>query len=538
MAIKTNPDTFHNNNKGYLCLVLHAHLPYIRHPEHEYFLEENWLYEAITESYIPLIKVFDSLTNDEINFKITMTLSPTLTAMLLDPLLQSRYIRHIDNLIELSEKEIKRTFNNHELNMLAKMYNNRFLEARELFVNTYKNNLIDAFKKFQNHGKLEIITSAATHGYLPLMQNNYKAVKAQIQVAVDYYKSIFGAKPIGFWLPECGFYTGLDQILQDAGIRYFFVDTHSIINASTQPKYGVHAPVYCSSGVAAFGRDKESSKQVWSATEGYPGDFSYREFYSDIGHELEYEYIKPYIHPDGIRIDTGIKYYRITGKTKHKELYIPDNADKTADNHAENFMFNKARQIEYIASSMDRKPIVVAPYDAELFGHWWFEGPLWLDYLIRKINSNQNEIRLITPSEYLKEYPVNQIAEPSASSWGYNGYNEVWLNDTNDWIYKHLHIVAARMNKLADNFKNENGIIKRALNQASREILLAQSSDWAFIMNTGTFAEYAKKRVNEHITRFNRLYKEVLERKIDEEWLSKIEAERNIFPDIDFRVFA
>lgn len=527
-----------HNHKGYLCLALHAHLPYIRHPEHEYFLEENWLYEAITESYIPLIKVFDGLVNDGTDFKITMTLSPTLISMLQDSLLQSRYVRHIDNLIELSEKEIKRTCHNRELNVLAQMYNNRFLEAREIFVNKYKNNLIDAFKRFQSLGKLEIITSAATHGYLPLIGNNSKAAKAQIQIAVDYYKGVFGVRPSGFWLPECGFCLGLDMLLKEAGIRYFFVDTHSIINASIRPRYGVYAPVYCSSGVAAFGRDSESSKQVWSAEEGYPGDFSYREFYRDIGRELEYEYVGQHLHPDGIRIDTGIKYYRITGKTGHKELYSPGKAEKMADNHAGNFMFNREQQIKHLSSIMDRKPVVVAPYDAELFGHWWFEGPLWLNYLIRKINSDQGTIRLITPSEYLEEYPVNQIAEPSASSWGCNGYNEVWLNGTNDWIYRHLHVAADRMNKLANNFKNENGLIKRALNQASREILLAQSSDWAFIMSTGTFVEYAKKRVNEHIARFNRLYEEVMERKIDEEWLSKIEAERNIFPDIDFRVFA
>ena len=526
------------NNKGYFCLVLHAHLPYVRHPEHEYFLEEIWLYEAITESYIPLIKVFDKLVNDKIDFKITMTISPTLITMLLDPLLQSRYVKHLDNLIELSEKEIKRTYKNYRLNLLARMYNNRFLEAKELFVNSYKSNLIEAFKKFQNLNGLEIITSAATHGFLPLMQNNHKSVKAQIQVAVDYYESVFGKKPLGFWLPECGYYPGLDQFLKDAGVRYFFVDTHGIVNASEKPKYGVYAPLYCSSGIAAFGRDDESSKQVWCADQGYPGDFAYREFYDDIGHDLEFEYINPYIHPDGIRINTGIKYYRITGKSKKKELYNPVNALKTVNNHSNHFMVNKENQVKTLASSMDRKPIIVAPYDAELFGHWWFEGPLWLDSFIRKIYSNSNLLKLITPSEYLEEYPVNQVAEPSASSWGYNGYNEVWLNSTNDWIYKHLHIVSARMNKLANNFYNENGIIKRALNQASRELLLAQSSDWPFIMNAGTFVEYAKKRVNDHIARFNKLYKKILAGEIDVEWLSKIEAERNIFPDIDFRVFA
>lgn len=539
MAGKNNLDLFdlNHNYKGYLCLVIHAHLPYIRHPEHEYFLEENWLYEAITESYIPLIKVFEGLVNDEVDFRITMTLSPTLISMLEDPLLQSRYIRHIDRLIELSAREIRRTRYQPRFNRLASMYNSMFLEAKEIFVNRYKRRLICAFRQFQNLGKLEIITSAATHGYLPLMSNNPESVKAQIGVGVDHYRRIFGSPPKGFWLPECGYYPGLDFFLKEYGIRYFFLDTHGIINASARPKYGVYAPIFCPSGVAAFGRDHESSKQVWSSHEGYPGDFSYREFYRDIGFDLDYEYIKPYIHPDGIRINTGIKYYRITGKTEHKEPYIPEWADERADIHAGNFMFNREMQVEYLTSIMSRKPIVVAPYDAELFGHWWFEGSSWLNYLIRKINLNQKTIGLITPSDYLKKYPINQVTVPSASSWGYNGYNETWLNGMNDWIYRHLHLISKRMNKLANDFKNENGLIKRKLNQAAREVLLAQSSDWAFIMKTRTAVEYAVNRTNNHITQFNRLYKSVIEGETDKEWLERLEATNNIFPDIDFRVF-
>ncbi|MFA7676580.1 MAG: DUF1957 domain-containing protein, partial [Candidatus Omnitrophota bacterium] len=348
--------------KGYLCLVLHAHLPFVRHPEEEYFLEENWLYEAITETYIPLIEVFQRLINDGVDFRLTMSLTPTLVSMLKDPFLQNRYLRHLNKLIELAEKEIERTGHQAHFHGLALMYYRHLKEAKDLFLTQCQKDIINVFKKFQDMGYLEIITCCATHGFLPLLNINPSDVKAQINLGVDYYCKVFGRRPKGIWLPECGYYPGVDKFLKDAGIRYFFVDSHGIINADPSPCYGVYAPIYCASGVAAFGRDNESSKQVWSSKEGYPGDPDYREYYKDIGHELEYDYIKPYIHPSGIRINTGLKYWRITGNSEYKEAYVPEWARAKAQMHAGNFMFNRQKQIEHFSHNMDRKPIIVAPY--------------------------------------------------------------------------------------------------------------------------------------------------------------------------------
>ncbi|MCM8800513.1 MAG: DUF1957 domain-containing protein [Candidatus Omnitrophica bacterium] len=522
-------------NKGYLCLVLHSHLPYVRHPEYEDFLEEDWFYEAVTETYIPVILVIERWLRDKVNFRLTMSLSPTLISMLEDPLLQERYLKHINKLIELAHKEVERTRWQPEFQNLATMYLARFYEARNTF-ERYNRNLVIAFKNFQDLGKLEIITCAATHGYLPLMEIIKPSIRAQVKVAVNHYEKTFGRKPKGIWLPECGFSPGYDEILKEVGLKYFFVDAHGVLHATPRPKYGVFAPVYCKSGVACFGRDLESSKAVWSSIEGYPGDYYYREFYRDIGFDLDYEYIRSYIHPDGIRINTGIKYYRITGPTDYKEPYIPHLAQEKAAEHAGNFMFNRQRQIEYLFDFMHKKPIIVSPYDAELFGHWWYEGPLWLDFLIRKIVFDQNIIRLITPSEYLAENPRNQVVTPSLSSWGWKGYNEMWLQGANDWIYRHLHKASERMTELAKEFSNTNGLLRRALNQALRELLLAQSSDWAFIMGTGTHYHYAVKRTKEHLLRFMRLYEDIKANCIDENWLAEIEYKDNLFPDIDYRV--
>jgi 1,4-alpha-glucan branching enzyme len=523
--------------KGLLSLVLHAHLPFVRHPEHTYFLEENWLYEAITETYIPLIHMFEGLERDRVPFRITMSLTPPLISMLRDPLLQDRYLRHIDKLIELAGKEIDRTRFQHEFHETALHYYWEFTRAKDTFANRYHRDIVGAFKGFQDRGHLEIITCGATHGFLPLVNRTEAAVRGQITTAVRQYENTFHRKPVGIWLPECGYYDGVDRFLKDVGIRYFLTDTHGILHASPRPKFGVYAPIYCPTGVAAFGRDLESSKQVWSAVEGYPGDYNYREFYRDIGFDLDYEYVRPYITPDGIRINTGIKYYRITGETNHKEPYVRRWALEKTASHAGNFIFNREKQCEHLHDFMGRKPLIIAPYDAELYGHWWYEGPEFLNFLIRKTAFDQKTVRLVTPMDYLRQYPINQVSTPSMSSWGWKGYAETWLSGANDWIYFHLHKATLRMTEMANRYRGQNGIVGRALNQAARELFLAQSSDWAFIMHTGTMVPYAVKRTKDHLLNFTRIYEDLKNHRLDPHWLSELEGKNNIFPEVDYQLF-
>jgi 1,4-alpha-glucan branching enzyme len=525
---------------GYLSLVLHAHLPYVRHPEYDDFLEEDWLYEAITETYIPLLEVFDGLERDRVDWRLTMSVTPTLAGMLSDPLLQYRYVRHIDNLIALAGKELERTRWQPEFYPLAEMYMSRFTRARDLFVKQYDHNLLNGFRRFFEAGKLELITCGATHGFLPLMEVNRNAMRTQVELGAREFERHFGRRPQGIWLPECGYTPGVDELLRDAGIRYFFCDTHSVLHAEPRPRYGVFAPVLCpKSGVAALARDTESSKQVWSAIEGYPGDYHYREFYRDVGFDLDFEYLRPHMHNMGIRHNTGIKYYKITGRGDHKEAYNPRAALDKAAEHAGNFLFNREKQLEWLSGSMDNRPaLIVAPYDAELFGHWWFEGPDWIDFLLRKVCYDQDTVKMITVPEYLDRHPRVQVSQPTMSSWGYKGYCEVWLEGANDWIYPHLHEDAERMVELARQHPDTNGLKRRALNQAARELLLAQSSDWAFIMKTGTMVEYATKRTNDHVLNFNHLYEQIKNDSIDEGWLGEVERRHNVFPTIDYRLYA
>ncbi|AKU90651.1 glycoside hydrolase family 57 protein [Vulgatibacter incomptus] len=524
--------------KGYLILHLHAHLPFVRHPEHERFLEEDWLFEAITETYLPLVSRFEKLADDGVPFRISMTLTPPLVQMLRDELLQRRYGAHLDRLCELAEKELDRTRHEPRLHDTARFYHHHLNHSRWLWHERYKRDLVGAFRRLQDRGVLEIVTCGATHGFLPLMQVQPETVRAQVSVAAAHYRQHFGRDPAGIWLPECGYYPGVERMLAAEGIRYFFVDTHGIVDATPRPRYGVFAPLFTPSGVAAFGRDPESSEQVWSAEKGYPGDPVYREFYRDVGYDLDYDYVKPYVQSTGERKNTGFKYHRITGKTADKDLYDWRAAFHQADVHAGNFMFNRERQIEHLALTMgDRKPVVVAPYDAELFGHWWFEGPVFLEMFLRKAAHDQSVFRLATGADYLRENPTQQVATPPLCSWGAGGYAGVWLDGSNDWIYRHLHGAAERMIRLASDYREPSEIERRALNQAARELLLAQSSDWAFIMKTGTMVEYAIRRTREHLLRFLRLEREVRDRAIDEGWLAWIEGKDNLFPELDYGIY-
>lgn len=522
--------------QGYVSIVLHSHMPFVRHPEVEDSLEERWLFEAMSECYIPLIQVYDNLVKDNIDFKITMSITPPLMEMLEDSYLQKRYLEYLKNSIELSEKEIVRTKNNKELNELAHFYNERFNNLMEIY-KSYDYNLMNAFKKLDRLGYLEVITSAATHGFLPLLMINPETVRAQIATGIQSYIDSMGHAPKGIWLPECGYTYSLDSILNDLGIEYFISESTAVLNAAPRPRYGTYAPIATPKGVCTFGRDMESSHQVWSNFTGYPGDHSYREFYKDIGFELPMEYINPYINKAGIRLDTGMKYYRITGRTDEKEYYDREAAIEKVKNHGSHFASSRHNQINYVSKNMEQPPIIVCPYDTELFGHWWFEGPDFIDHFIRQSAEDWINYQLTTPSEYLKRHPRVQCCNPCPSSWGENGDYSVWINYSNDWVYREVHRCAESMIRLASIYTEPNELQERALNQAARELMLAEASDWPFIIKNNTTVEYAIRRVNTHIERFNKLYEDITKNTLDVKYISNIEKLDNIFKNINYRIY-
>jgi 1,4-alpha-glucan branching enzyme len=371
------------------------------------------------------------------------------------------------------------------------------------------------------------------------MENFPQALRAQILIACAHYREMFGREARGIWLPECAYVSSLDEILREANLRWFILDAHGLMFGNPRPRYAIYAPCFTPAGPAAFGRDRDSSRQVWSAEEGYPGDPAYRDFYRDIGFDLATGYLGSALPPDGTRKFTGLKYHRITGRTHEKELYNRGWAMGAADAHAGDFMRNRIAQIGQLRAHMNVDPIVVSPFDAELFGHWWFEGPEFLNLFLRKSVYDQREFRFTTPSRYLAEHETHQLVIPSASSWGHKGYWEVWLDQTNAWIYPHLHIAAKRMTEMARLYRDTApSLMDRALRQMARELLLAQASDWAFLMKTGTARNYATKRTKDHVLRFTRLFDQVRAQNVDLAFLENCEWRDNIFPNVDWRTYA
>ena len=348
-----------------------------------------------------------------------------------------------------------------------------------------------AFRELQDAGCLEIIASAATHAFLPLLQDFPEAQRAQVCIGCDSYREMFGREPGGFWLPECGYSNGLDVLLQEANLRWFVLDTHGLMFAQPRPQYAIYSPCYTPAGPAAFARDGQSNQEVWSAESGYPGDPAYRDFYRDVGFDRSEEELRPFLHPPGVRKFTGLKYHRVTGRTEEKKLYNPAKAQAVADEHADDF-FAKRQACLRELREMNFDPVIVSPFDAELFGHWWFEGPRFLESFLRRAAREREDFQLATPTEFLAKHPSQQVVKPNPSSWGEHGFNSVWLEENNAWIYPQLHAATRRMTEMARRqCDTTEPMIERLLRQAARELLLAQSSDWAFLIKTKSAPEYA-----------------------------------------------
>ncbi len=560
--------------KGYLQIVLHSHLPFVlshgRWPH-----GADWIFEAAAETYIPIIQILHKAESENIPLKLTIAISPVLAEQLNHITFPEQFVSYIRMKLT-SAQEDERYYNDiddFERVKLAQFWQDFYTRVLHDF-REIEGDILGEFKKYQEKEMIEIITCAATHGYLPLLGTD-NSVYAQLAVAKQVHRKHFGCEPKGIWLPEAAYRPryewvppvgkdksprlrkGIEEFLYNLDIGYFFVDSHLLkggkaigvyidrfealkkLWAQFEKQYkpreeiprSPYKPYLCSSkdGECAtpfYTRDPETGFQVWSGEYGYPGNPAYLDF-----HKKHY--------PGGHR------YWRVThpqADLAEKELYHPEWIQNTLAEQAHHFV-SLCEDIvkENISDATKFPPIISAPFDAELFGHWWFEGPRWLLELANMLNKNEL-VEMTRGWEYMEKYPPSEVIQLPEGSWGQGGFHYIWLNDWTTWTWEHIYEAERIMRDFANRFgKGEpSPRLKRVLAQMGRELLLLESSDWQFLISTWSARDYAEQRVTFHWEKFNEVRK-IAELLFDGKepsaglWreLELLEAQDDIFPKID-----
>ena len=540
---------------GAFALVLHSHLPYVLTHDR---LEEEWLFEAVVESYIPLLYALSQLVSQGISPKITVGVTPVLLEQLADVRFVPRLSDYLDQKIRVAKEDqaFFREKRESDRARLATLWEELYRRTALFFHENLSSDLIGAFRQLQKKGHLELIASAATHAYLPLLGLD-TSVRAQIVLGALCYQRHFHARPRGFWLPECAYRpasywtppidgiaglkpaarAGVDQILASADLRYFFVDARQL--AASPPRNQQHSPcrLYSLTGKAEghsspmtiFSRDFEATAQVWQHDGGYPGDPLYLEFHKK-------------------QEKSGLRYWRITDRRASltdKQPYMPELAFAQVSTHAAQFAQVVRERLSNHWRRTGERGIVVAAFDTELFGHWWFEGPQWVSEVLRQLASVP-EVTTTMCSEYLDAHPPQYTTQLQESSWGEGGDHRVWWQSATQPLWQDQYRAECDMRELServDNLQLDNQV-KRMMRQCGRELLLLQSSDWPFMISTRNTPDHAQQRAALHYKNFQhcrRMVERCLENETiaEEEWrrLAAMEQQDAVFPDLDPRVF-
>lgn len=548
---------------GSFVLMLHSHLPYYRKHGMWPSGEEN-LYECMAETYLPLLNALTELQSEGIKAKITLGITPILAEQLADPHLHEGFVSYLNARLKAAREDVQRypdpkVPHSEHLAFLANWYVQYYETLIHDFETRYQRNLLAGFKRLQDDGCIEITTSSATHGFSPLLGTD-EAIQAQFKTGVETYKRHFGREPKGYWLPECAYRPeekellpsgelkvrpSIDAFLYENNLKYFFTEYHAIeggVSSGARRIIGVYGniqyiplPARPATGlttheaywmrnfpVAVMGRNDRAGFQVWSAAHGYPGDGLYREF-----HKKDDK--------------SGLHYWRLTSKDcdlGQKMLYDPVLAERQTHLNSDHFSHLVYHLLKDYHDATGRHGLVMVSFDTELFGHWWFEGVTWLKQVIRKLHQAEG-VDFQTGSEYLEAYPPDSAIELPESTWGQGGHYWVWQNHHTEWMWPQIHSAEFKMKELADANRDTTAPLKeRALNQALRELLLLESSDWPFLVTTFQAKDYAVERFNQHKDRFWALANMLESGSIDEAQLSQFEDVDNPFPNVDFRWYA
>ncbi len=537
---------------GSFVFMLHSHLPFYRKAGMWPFGEES-VYECMAESYIPLLNAISELWHEGIPAKLTIGITPILAEQLADPHINLGFEKYLNTRLEAAKRDEKRFSPRGEaadpdLLHLARFYVNWFSQTLKHYVEVWDRNILAGFRKYQDLGAIEITTSAATHCFSPLLATD-TSIFAQYKVGVESYKRHFGKAPKGFWLPECAYRPqagkrpGVEKWLYELGLKYFFTESFAIRGGQTaevRKDFGPYGSIEYipmaarpNTGhdtfqaywlkeypVAVLGRHEEAGYQVWSADHGYPGDGNYREFHKK----------------DDV---SGLHYWKLTSKKTDladKQLYNPEAATSRMRENSDHYVGFLQQCLTDQLKATGEPGMVMVSFDTELFGHWWFEGVSWIKEVIRKLRT-YTAVTMQTASEYLESHPPKTAIELPESSWGSGGHWQVWLNNDTEWMWPIINKSEKTMQELAVQKKDNGGLSSRAFNQAARELLLLESSDWPFLVTTGQAKEYAIERFNDHHERFKVLIGMIKSDKIEESKLAEIEAIDNCFPEISKSMF-
>lgn len=554
---------------GAFTFVLHSHLPYCRMAG-RWPHGEEWIHEAMAETYIPLLNALTDLHEEGLPVHLTLGLTPILCEQLADPLVKDHFEVYVEERIRAAEADIPRfqEEGNPHAAYLASFYRDWYSGLLNAFRYRYGRDLLGGFRRLQDAGVIEIITSAATHGYLPLLGTD-AAIRGQLKAGIASYRRHFGRAPRAIWLPECAYRpayiapdgtlrAGIETMLADEGLGGFFVETHAIEGGRPVGKaageaigpYGAivrryvlpleklavpekprstYRPYYVvnttpgvvgeHSGVAAIGRNNRTGMQVWSADWGYPGDFDYREF-----HKKDHR--------------SGLQYWRVTGARvdlAFKDWYHPDWAQYKVGEHARHFAWLVTDLLEQYHAETGGFGLIASNYDTELFGHWWFEGVDWIREVLRRL-AHSDRVALTTASGYLDAHPPEEVMAIPESSWGLGGGHWTWDNPETHWMWAPIHECEARMSRLArEKAGSATADETFVLNQAARELLLLEASDWPFLVTTGQAREYAVQRFTAHVERFEQLAASVESGRPDRALAEELWELDKVFPDVDFR---
>ena len=450
--------------------VLHAHLPWLKRAGKWPFGEE-WLYQAILSTYIPLADMLHRLRHSRISGAITLGITPVLIEMLRDPYFMDGFDAYVDSRVALLDDDIV-TFGEREpkLRQLAIGARAHVQSMRKHWKNDYGRDLLAAFSEFAKAGEIEILTSAATHAYLPLMPA--RAVEAQLANGIATTQSALGVRATGVWLPECAFERGIVPLLERLGLKYFYADERALADLTADLDRPLRYP---NSGVSYFTRHPLARGELMDTDLGYPGNSWYREFYKR--HER-----------------SGMHYWRVTDKNASfadKEPYEPARALEQIRRHAGDFV----RKIRETPDGQDR--FLTFTFDAELFGHWWGEGILWLEETLVQLH-HEGVAGFARPSEILASATSVEALELPRSSWGIGGDDRVWNNPNTAAYWDTVQEVQIEFEDLVHRYGQAAPFVQ----QAARELFLVQSSDWPFLMTNGEAGSYPQERVARHVRAF------------------------------------